>query len=211
MSLNRNILTKQYYIVLSYYPEEANNNIYGEDEISNIAFSELYTRAQSTISLLSVCGVNGKILDSNELADLLYSAYNRDEAEIYDLNKAINAGYDSLYTTAPDVLEKRMKELDKQIEIEAIQKANQAVLEVKQEREIEKKLREKEKEYDRIIQKMAETIINSNKEVLGKDVSERAKEIIKSGTNKKSKNNTKEVKANEQEKVKRTGRPRKSA
>lgn len=211
MSLNRNILTKQYYIVLSYYPEEANNNIYGEDEISNIAFSELYTRAQSTISLLSVCGVNGKILDSNELADLLYSAYNRDEAEIYDLNKAINAGYDSLYTTAPDVLEKRMKELDKQIEIEAIQKANQAVLEVKQEREIEKKLREKEKEYDRIIQKMAETIVNSNKEVLGKDVSERAKEIIKSGTNKKSKNNTKEVKANEQEKVKRTGRPRKSA
>ena len=211
MSLNRNILTKQYYIVLSYYPEEANNNIYGEDEISNIAFSELYTRAQSTISLLSVCGVNGKILDSNELADLLYSAYNRDEAEIYDLNKAINAGYDSLYTTAPDVLEKRMKELDKQIEMEAIQKANQAVLEVKQEREIEKKLREKEKEYDRIIQKMAETIVNSNKEVLGKDVSERAKEIIKSGTNKKSKNNTKEVKANEQEKVKRTGRPRKSA
>ena len=211
MSLNRNILTKQYYIILSYYPEEANNSIYGEEEISNIAFSELYTRAQSTISLLSVCGINGKILDSNELADLLYSAYNRDEAEIYDLNKAINAGYDSLYTTAPDVLEKRMKELDKQIEIEAIQKANQAVLEVKQEREIEKKLREKEKEYDRIIQKMAETIINSNKEVLGKDVSERAKEIIKSGTNKKSKNNTKEVKANEQEKVKRTGRPRKSA
>ena len=211
MSLNRNILTKQYYIILSYYPEEANNNIYGEDEISNIAFSELYTRSQSTISLLSVCGINGKILDSNELADLLYTAYNRDEAEVYDLNKAINAGYDSLYTTAPDVLEKRMKELDKQIEIEAIQKANEAVLEVKQEREIEKKIKEKEKEYSRIIQKMAETIINSNKESLGKDVSDRAKEIIKSDTNKKMKNNTKEVKTNEQEKVKRAGRPRKSA
>ena len=114
-------------------------------------------------------------------------------------------------TVAIKKLEAERAELDKQIEIEAIQKANQAVLEVKQEREIEKKLREKEKEYDRIIQKMAETIVNSNKEVLGKDVSERAKEIIKSGTNKKSKNNTKEVKANEQEKVKRTGRPRKSA
>ena len=211
MSLNRNILTKQYFIILSYYPEEANSSIYGEDEISNIAFSELYTRSQSTISLLSVCGINGKILDSNELADLLYSAYNRDEAEVYDLNKAINAGYDSLYTTAPDVLEKRMKELDKQIEMEAIQKANQAILEVKQEREIEKKLREKEKEYDRIIQKMAETIINSNKNIIGKEDSEKAKEIIKTGANKKQKNDTKEVKSNEQEKVKRTGRPRKSA
>ena len=211
MSLNRNILTKQYYIILSYYPDEANNNIYGEEEISNIAFSELYTRAQSTISLLSVCGINGKILDSNELADLLYSAYNRDEAEVYDLNKAINSGYDSLYTTAPDVLEKRMKELDKQIEIEAIQKANQAVLEVKQEREIEKKVREKEQEYDKIIQKMAESILNSNKDILGKEVSKRAQEIIKSKTNKKNKSDTKEVKTNEQEKVKRTGRRRKSA
>ncbi len=211
MSLNRNILTKQYYIVLSYYPEEANNNIYGEDEISNIAFSELYTRAQSTISLLSVCGVNGKILDSNELADLLYSAYNRDEAEVYDLNKAINSGYDSLYTTAPDVLEKRMKELDKQIEIEAIQKANQAVLEVKQEREIEKKIREKEQHYDDEIAKMARIILESNENVLGSQIVEEAKEKIQTKDTKKAKRQTKEVKANEQEKVKRTGRPRKSA
>ena len=211
MSLNRNILTKQYYIVLSYYPDEANNSIYGEDEISNIAFSELYTRAQSTISLLSVCGVNGKILDSNELADLLYSAYNRDEAEIYDLNKAINAGYDSLYTTAPDVLEKRMKELDKQIEIEAIQKANQAVLEVKQEREIEKKLREKEKNYDDEIAKMAKIILESNESVLGRQIVREAKEKIETKDTKKAKRQTKEVRSNEQEKVKRTGRPRKSA
>ena len=211
MSLNRNILTKQYYIVLSYYPDEANNSIYGEDEISNIAFSELYTRAQSTISLLSVCGVNGKILDSNELADLLYSAYNRDEAEVYDLNKAINSGYDSLYTTAPDVLEKRMKELDKQIEIEAIQKANQAVLEVKQEREIEKKIREKEQHYDDEIAKMARIILESNENVLGSQIVEEAKEKIQTKDTKKAKRQTKEVKANEQEKVKRTGRPRKSA
>ena len=45
MSLNRNILTKQYYIILSYYPEEANNSVYSREEISGIAFSELYTRA----------------------------------------------------------------------------------------------------------------------------------------------------------------------
>lgn len=211
MSLNRNILTKQYYIVLSYYPDEANNSIYGEDEISNIAFSELYTRAQSTISLLSVCGVNGKILDSNELADLLYSAYNRDEAEIYDLNKAINAGYDSLYTTAPDVLEKRMKELDKQIEIEAMQKANQAVLEVKQEREIEKKVREKEQNYDDVVAGMANLILEKNENILGSEIVKKAKEKIESKDKKKEKRQTKEVKLNEQEKVKRTGRPRKSA
>ena len=208
MSLNRNILTKQYYIILSHYPEEANSSIYGEDEINNIAFSELYTRAQSAISLLSVCGINSKILDSNELADLLYSAYNRDEAEVYDLNKAINSGYDSLYTTAPDVLEKRMKELDKQIEIDAIQKANDAVLEVRQERENERKIKEKEKNYDDLVEKMARLVLENNENELGKDIVEEAKEKI---SNKKVKSQTKEVNANEQEKVKRAGRPRRTA
>ena len=57
MSLNKNILTKQYYVILSYYPEEANNSVYASEEINNMAFSELYTRAQSTINLLSVCGI----------------------------------------------------------------------------------------------------------------------------------------------------------
>ena len=208
MSLNRNILTKQYYIVLSHYPEEANNSVYGEDEVSNIAFSELYTRAQSTISLLSVCGINSKILDSTELADLLYTAYNRDEAETYDLNKAISSGYDSLYTTAQDVFEKRMQELDKQIEIDAIQKANQAIVEVRQETEAERKVREKEREYEDIVAQMAGLVLENNENVLGQEVVERAKEKVKTG---KTKSQVKEENVNEQEKVKRAGRPRKSA
>ena len=209
MSLNRNILTKQYYIILSYYPEEANNSVYSREEISGIAFSELYTRAQSTISLLSVCGINGKILDSNELAELLYTAYNRDEAEVYDLNKAINSGYDSLYTTSQDVLEKKMKELDKQIELDAINKANEAISEVRQEREIERQLREKQKEYDDIVRTMASLIVEENENVLGKEVAEEAKQKI--AENKTTKRKAKEVEENGQEKVKRAGRPRKSA
>ena len=211
MSLNRNILTKQYYVVLSYYPEEASNSVYAKEEISNIAFSELYTRAQSTISLLSVCGINGKILDSNELADLLYTAYNRDEAEIYDLNKAISSGYDSLYTTSQDVLEKKMDELDKQIERDAIRKVNEAISEVKQESENERKLREKEAEYDKLVKKMAKNLIDENTEKLGEDTAVKAKEKIDSKKTKKTNSQSKEVISNEQEKIKRTRRPRKSA
>ena len=211
MSLNRNILTKQYYIVLDHYPEEAINSVYGQEEINNIAFSELYTKAQSTISLLSVCGINSKILDSTELADLLYSAYNRDEAELYDLKKAIDSGYDSLYTTAQDVIEKRMKELDKQIEIDAIKKANEALNEVRRESENERKLREKEKDYDKVVDNMAKVILEQNEDILGKNVVGKAKEKIISKNTNKTKNNTKEVSENDQEKIKRAGRPRKSA
>lgn len=207
MSLNRNILAKQYYIILSYYSED-NNNVYGQEEINNIAFSELYTKCQSTISLLSVCGINGKILDSHELAELLYNAYNRDEAEVYDLNRAINAGYDSLYTTAPDVLDKRMKELDKQIEIDAIKMANDAINKVEQESEKEKKLKEKEKNYDDIVRRMANLVLENNKKLLGQEVVSKAKEKI---NNKKTKSDEKEVKTNEKEKKTRTRAPRRSA
>ena len=210
MSLNRNILTKNYYIILSHYPDETINGVYGQEEINNIAFSELYTKAQSTISLLSVSGINGKILDSNELADLLYTAYNRDDAELYDLNKAINAGYDSLYTTSEDVIEKRMKELDKQIEMDAIKKANDAVNEVVRERESERKLKEKERDYEYIVNAMAGMMIENSEETLGKDIVEEAKEKL-SKKNTKNIKDKKEAISNDQEQSKKTRRTRKSA
>ena len=210
MSLNKNILMKQYYIVLSHYPEEASNDIYAQEEINNLAFSELYTRAQSTISLLSVCGINSKILDSYELADLLYAAYNRDEAEVYDLKRAINAGYDSLYTTAPDVIDKRIKELDRQMEEEAIRRASTIVDEVKQEKENERKLREKEKNYNELLDQMVQLVIENNRDILGDEVADSAKEKAKiKGTKKKTQK--KEVNTNEQESTKRTRRTTKSA
>ena len=210
MSLNRNILTKNYYIILSHYPDETINGVYGQEEINNIAFSELYTKAQSTISLLSVSGINGKILDSYELADLLYTAYNRDDAELYDLNKAINAGYDSLYTTSEDVIDKRMKELDRQIEMDAIKKANDAVNQVVREREEERKLKEKERDYEDIVNAMAGLMIENNEEILGKETVEEAKEKL-SKKNTKNIKDKKEAISNDQEQNKKTRRTRKSA
>ena len=63
-----------------------------------MAFSELYTKAQALIRTLSGCSVNGKILDSNELVELLYVAYNRDDSEIFGLDRAMEAGYEDLYS-----------------------------------------------------------------------------------------------------------------
>ena len=210
MSLNKNILTKQYYIILSYYPDEANDGVYSSEEISNIAFSELYTRAQSTISLIGVCGINAKILDSTELADLLYSAYNRDEAETYDLHKALNSGYDSLYITAPDVLDKKMQELDRQIEIEATRRANDAINEARKESEKERNLREKENDYDEIVSRLADIIIDENEEFEEAEVIQKAKEKIREKKPKESMSRNKEEKVNGKEKVRKSGRPRKT-
>lgn len=189
MSLNKNVLNKKYYIVIPYYTSELGQNDFDKDEKKNLAFSELYTRAQSIIRTLSVCGINAGILDSNGLVDLLYVAYNRDEAEVYGLDKALRAGYDELYSTAPDVLDKKMRALDAKIEQEAFNKANNAVIEAKSKRQ--KALERKENRMDDLIEQMAQLIIDENRAAIGNKVADDAKDIIK------------------EERARRKGRPRK--
>ena len=189
MSLNKNVLNKKYYIVIPYYTSELGQNDFDKDEKKNLAFSELYTRAQSIIRTLSVCGINSRILDSNGLVDLLYVAYNRDDAEVYGLDKALKAGYDELYSTAPDVLDKKMRALDAKIEQEAFNKANGAVIEAKSKKQ--KALERKENRMDDLIEQMAQLIIDENRAAIGNRVADDAKDIIK------------------EERARRKGRPRK--
>ena len=178
MSLNKNILNKKYYVVISYYPEDLGQNNYDKEELKELAFSELYTKAQALIRALSISGVVGKIMSSIELIDLLYVAYNRDDSEIYGIDKAIRARYDELYSTAPDYMDTKMKLLDEQIEKRAFQKANQKVMEVKSEKE--KKYEEKEENIDDIIANLAQLILEENANNIGRDVVDKAKEKIES-------------------------------
>ena len=168
MSLNKNILNKKYYIIISYSPNESGTGDFAKDEIQAMAFSELYTRAQSIIRTLSACGVNGKILNSIELAELLYVAYNRDESETFDLKKAMKGDVDALYSTAPDVLEKRIKEIDKEIQEKAMNKVTEQVENYRS--KYRAKLEQKENSIDELANEMANLILNENREYLGDDV-----------------------------------------
>ena len=212
MSLNKNVLTKQYYVIISYYSSEASDGDFDKEEIKNLAFSELYTKAQSIIRTLSVCGVMGRILDSNELVDLLYTAYNRDDSEIYNADKVLNAGFEDLYSTAPDVLDKRMKALDKEIEEKAMELAQEKVLEARTDKEL--KLMQKENDMDNLIDEMAKIILGENKEYIGQDVAEAAIEKIeekKTRRTRKTKEENKEVKNGNIQKKTRTRRTTKTA
>lgn len=172
MSLNKNVLNQKYYIIVPYYPDELGQNDFDKEEIQNLAFSELYTRCQSVIRTLSGCEVNGKILTSEELIELLYVAYNRDEQEVYGLDKALRAGYDELYSTAPDVLDKKMRTLDRKIEEEAFNKANEKVREAQSAKE--KALQKKENNMDNLIDNLAKLIIEQNSQGIGYDVAQNA-------------------------------------
>lgn len=206
MSLNKNVLNKQYYIIVPYYPSELGPNSFDKEEIENIAFSELYTRAQSIISGLYSCSVSGKVLNSNELVDLLYMSYNRDEAEVFGLDKILKIGYDQLYSTAPDVIDKKMKELDRRIEQSAIKLAQEKVRQVKSEKQ--KRLEIKEKSLDDLIRDTAKEILDENQKSLGKEVVAKAKDKIDEDKKTKTINKMEEGAKDELVKKKRGRKPK---
>lgn len=171
-SQNKNVLRKHYYIVVPYNSLEIGTELLDEEEKKSMIFSELYTRAQSLIRALFACEMKCKILNSNELVELLYIAYNRDESETYSVEKAIKAGYSELYTTAPDVLDKRMKALDERIEESATKLAKETIDEVRLEKE--RKIIKKEENFEELVKQMAEALLKENEKYVGKDVAKKA-------------------------------------
>ncbi len=187
MSLNKSVLNKKYYVVIPYIMEEAGNDKYNYEEIKNMAFSELYTKCQSIIRILSSCSVNGKILSSKELIELLYVAYNRDEAESYGIDKAMQAGYDELYSTAPDVFERKIKALDEVVEEKAVELANKTIEKVKS--APEQIATEKERNLEILVEKMAKIILEENKQYVGGEIAQKAIDQIQKSQEKGEKAN----------------------
>ena len=126
---------------------------------------------------MSVSGVMGRVLSSTEHADLLYFAYNREDAEVFGVDKAIKAGYNELYSTAPDYMDKKIEMLDKQIEDAAVNLASDKIAQVQTEKE--KEYQRKVETEDDIINNLAQLIIQENEAMLGKDVAEKAKEKVR--------------------------------
>ena len=178
LSSNKNVLQQRTYIVVSYYASEFGaTSTYGKEEISNICFSELYTRCQSIIRLLASSEVGGKILDSEELAELLYVAYNRDGSETLQLSKALDAQYDSLYSTSKDVLEKKKEMLDKEIEEKAVDIVTDSLLKAdKENNEIT------EEDKMAMLQEKSLELLEEYKDSIDPIIFEEAKKEIKSRT-----------------------------
>ncbi len=146
MSEGRNILQQKTYIIISYYTSEYGDvSKYSREELNDIVFSELYTRCQTVIRALVSAEVNGRILSSEELAELLYVAYNRDESEKLRLKNALDAEYDRLYSTAKDVMEEKKKRLEAIIDSDASKVAAKSILRADQITKEERQRRVKER------------------------------------------------------------------
>lgn len=176
MSLNRNVLQQKTYVIVSYFASELGNvSNYSKDEIDNMCFSELYTRCQSVIRSLASCEVSGRILNSEELAELLYIAYNRDDSEVLQLSKALDAEYDALYSTSKDVLKKKEDILNKKIEEEAVELATRSIISADEQLEKE---REEKEERERRIKKRALKLVDEYRDQMEDGLYERVVEEV---------------------------------
>ena len=188
MSFNQNVLQQKTYVVVSYFKSELGNIAnYSKDEIINMVFTELYTRAETLIRSLGSAQVSGRILDSEELTELLYIAYNRDEEQIYQLDRALDAQYDALYSKSKDVLQKQRDRIDKQIDDMAVDLASDSLLEA------DNILKDREKLNNELRERTIE-IIEEYKNQLSPDLYNETKKIIEEKTEQeeKEKENKKE-------------------
>ena len=213
-SLNQSILSKRYYVIIPCYRSEMAAGDFDKTEVENMAFSELYTRARSIINSLFSCQVMGRVLNSEELVELLYIAYNRDEADIFWMDKIKQAGFEELYSTAPDVMDKKLKLLDKQIEEKSIELANKKISEARSEKDII--YADKLKNEKKLVEKKAKELIKKHSKYIGSELANKAIEKLKDKSIEDTSDNSKNeiikeetIDVNIQKKVSK-GRPRKN-
>ena len=223
MSFNQNVLQQKTYVVVSYFKSELGNiSNYSKDEIINMVFTELYTRAETLIRSLGSAQVSGRILDSEELTELLYIAYNRDEEQIYQLDRALDAQYDALYSTSKDVLQKQRERIDNQLEDMAVDLASESLLkadDILKDREIlNNELRERTIEIiEEYKNQLSPDLYNETKKIIEEQTAQEEKkakvETAKQKETENSEENVKtETKTNPTEAKKKAtrGRPKKA-
>jgi len=174
MSLNKNVLQQRTYLILSYYASETGATPETpKDEVDAMCFSELYTRAQTAMRSLQASEVGSKILNSEEIAELLYIAYNRDDSEILQFSKALDAQYDALYSSGKDIVQKRQEKLDEEINRKAIELATDSIVKADKYKQIEE-MKEEQKVKER-----ANELIDQYKDQLDEVTYNGAKEEVK--------------------------------
>lgn len=163
MSTNKNLLQRKFFVLVSYNTSEINAvDKFNKDEVIEMCSTELLTRCKGIISALSSCSVSGEILDSNELADLLYSAYNRDDKSLMSVKEAIEGGMLRLYSTSEDAFERKEEQLDEYLKNQAQLRAYKAIKYAKEHDEIETPASEMLSQEEEISRRATNYVKNSD-------------------------------------------------
>lgn len=128
MDKNKKMLQRSFYILVSYNISDISSaDKFNKTELIEMCSTELTTRCQAIISALASCSVSGTILSSNELAELLYNAYNRDEAGVMSVKDNLESGFFRLYSVSEDAFTKEQEALEEYLNAQARVKALEAI------------------------------------------------------------------------------------
>lgn len=176
ISLNKSLLQRTFFVLVSYNSSEINAiDRFSKEEVRNICYNELVTRAQSIINGLASCSVAGRILNSNEIADVLYTAYNRDDKGLMSVKEALDSGFYRLYSTSEDIFLKKQKKLQEEIDNEAKIKALETLKEsIKEGEYISPRIKQLDIE-EQISKKASEIVRRENVPI---DIKEKANEKL---------------------------------
>lgn len=183
LSQKKNVLQQKTYVVVSYLIDELGQKVndYTQEEKEQHVFTELVTRCNNLSSALQASRVSSKLLNSEELIELLFNAFNRDEMENINLKAFFNTDYEEiLYTKSEDYIEKQKRLIKKNISKEALELATSSIIRADRERKKEI-LNMKLKKPDQIKQK-ANKLIDDKKDVLIPETYEKAKKIVENAT-----------------------------
>lgn len=176
LSTNKNMLQRNFYVLCSYYKSEISGaSEFKKEELLDICYSELFTRVQTIMSGLSMCSVSSEILRSNDIAELLYSSYNRDDHNYINFKEAINSGFHRLYSTSEDAITKKNKMLFESIRRDAEQKAVDAIIRAIEDKTIVTE-EDIEDNYEQQVSKQAIELIK--KEKIEEEIKEKAKKNV---------------------------------
>jgi hypothetical protein len=140
LTQNSNVLQKKYYIAVSYHISELGLiNNFEPNEMFNLAYTELATRAESIRGGIYSCGIESHILSTSELTEVIYMAINRDDADIFNIKKIVDSDILSLTTTAKDTMAKKQELIKEERRTRELQeeKERQVRLEIERRMEME--------------------------------------------------------------------------
>lgn len=176
LSVNKNMLQRNFYVLVSYYKSEISGvSNFKEEELLDLVYSELFTRVNNIISGLSMSSVSCEVMRSNDIAELLYSSYNRDDHNLIKVRDALDSGFYRLYSTSEDAITKKNKMLINSIRQEAEYKAVQALAKAVEEGNIVTP-QDIEDSYDQESSKQALELIKHER--IDENVKARAKKIV---------------------------------
>ncbi|MCQ4924840.1 hypothetical protein NE686_17190 [Tissierella carlieri] len=104
IAYNSDILDKKYYIATPYnYDKGLFSHEQTEEEKFQTAYNTLSNRLDSILSGLSIGKIEGKVLNGEELAELLYSSFNKHDSSDYKVANAMKSGFSNYVVTSRPV------------------------------------------------------------------------------------------------------------